>query len=374
MAALVVLVASLSACDSGTSQDGQSEPSPTATPTPCGQDLLEGLDRRDRLAQLLMVGVRDEADATAVVRDHHVGGIFIGGWTDRSLLDGARVAEVQEAAATPLMVAIDEEGGRVTRIADEAGPMPSARESARTMDVDEVREMARQRGAQLADLGITVDFAPVVDVSDQSDGDVIGDRSYGDDPAQVTAYATAFAEGLADAGVLPVIKHFPGHGHATGDSHTGLVTTPPLATLLDTDLVPYAEMIGTQPLGVMTGHLDVPGLTRSGEPASLSPEAIGLLRSGDDGRWQGHDGLVFTDDLSGMQAIAEQHTVPEAVELALAAGNDVALWLTTDEVPGVLDHLESALAAGDLDPDEVDRSVLRVARAKGLIDCDPADS
>lgn len=377
VAALVVPLVTLlplTACDPGSSPEAEDEPTPSSAPEPCGEDYLEGLSDRDRLAQLLMVGVRGTEDAVRVVRDHHVGGVFIGGWTDVSFLDDERIGEMQAASDVPVMVAIDEEGGRVSRVADLFGAIPSARESARTMDPDEVRALGRERGEQLAGLGITVDFAPVVDVSGQPDGGVIGDRSYSDDPETVTTYATAFAEGLDDAGVLPVIKHFPGHGRASGDSHSGLATTPPLESLREDEFLPYQQMVGTLPLGVMTGHLEVPGLSPAGEPASLSPQVIDVLRSGDGGRWTGHDGVVFTDDLSGMKAITDRHPVPEAVELALAAGNDIALWLSTDEVPEVLDHLEAALDAGDLDAEQVDRSVLRVAQAKDVIDCDPSGS
>lgn len=372
----LTVAALLVACSDGSPSDSKSRsrPTPSPTPTPCGQDYLEGLDQRERLAQLLMVGVRDADDATAVVRDHQVGGVFIGGWTDPSVLDGERIHQIQETSKTPLMVAIDEEGGRVSRVAEKFGPMPSARQTAQTMDVDEVRAMARERGDQLAQLGITVDFAPVVDVSDEPDTGPIGDRSYSDDPGAVAAYATEFARGLDDAGLLPVIKHFPGHGHASGDSHTGLVTTPPLDSLLENDLVPYQKMIGELPLAVMVGHLDVPDLTEPGQPATLSPQAVELLRTGNDGQWRGYDGVIFTDDLSGMKAITDSHSIPEAAQLALAAGNDVALWLTTDEVPAVLDQLQAALKARDLDADDIDTSVLRVARAKGLIDCNPSAS
>ena len=91
--------------------------------------------------------------------------------------------------------------------------------------------MALQRGQAIRGLGITVDFAPVVDVSDQPDDTVIGDRSFSNDPATVTEYASAYARGLRDAGLLPVLKHFPGHGHGSGDSHTASVVTPPLSQL-----------------------------------------------------------------------------------------------------------------------------------------------
>jgi len=376
LALTAVVGALLAACGADSSPPSRSpspsgDPSPSASVERCGQDFLDGLDQRERLAQLLMVGVTGTADAVSVVKEQRVGGVFIGGWTDPSMLDAERIAEVQDAGRTPVMIAIDEEGGRVSRVGEKFGIMPSARRSAQTMSVDEVREMARERGRELAELGITVDFAPVVDVSDEPDGGAIGDRSYSGDPDTVTAYATAFAEGMDDAGVLPVIKHFPGHGHASGDSHAGLVTTPPLSSLLKSDLVPYRKMIGSVPLAVMVGHLEVPELTEQDQPASLSPRAIDLLRTGHDGQWRAYDGVIFTDDLSGMKAITDGHSVPEAVELALAAGDDVALWLTTDETSATLDHLEAAVAAGDLDSDQIDASVLRVARAKGLIDCDP---
>src|SRR6202000_328447 len=111
-----------------------------------------------------------------------------------------------------------------------------------------------QRGKKMHDLGITVDFAPVVDVSDEPDDSVIGDRSFSNDPAVVTDYAGAYARGLRDAGVLPVLKHFPGHGHASGDSHTGGVVTPSLAELKNLDLGPYRTLVSQAPVGVMVGH------------------------------------------------------------------------------------------------------------------------
>lgn len=359
---ILLIGALITACAS------QDTPDPAPSPSACGQKFLDGLDQRERLAQLLMVGVKNADDAIGVITNEQVGGIFIGGWTDTSIFD--RIKTIQTAAQHPVMVAIDEEGGRVTRLKEDA--MPSARRSAQTMSPREVRAMARNRGRHMAELGITVDFAPDVDVSAQADGGPIGDRSYSHDPKVVTRYASAFARGLQDAGILPVMKHFPGHGHAKGDSHTGLVTTPPLSALVDRDLVPYKTMVDMRPMGVMVGHLDVPGLTKEAQPATLSPEALELLRSGYDGKWPPFDGVAFSDDLSGMQAITDSHPIDEAVILALSAGNDIALWLTTDEVPDVLDHLTSAVKDGRLKPAKIDESVLRVARTKGILDCNPS--
>jgi beta-N-acetylhexosaminidase len=282
---------------------------------------------------------------------------MIGSWTDKSML-GAPLADIAaQAGPLSLAVSVDEEGGRVSRLAGVIGSQPSARELAQTKTPDEVYGIALERGRAMRGLGITVDFAPVVDMTTQSAA--IGDRSFGDDPQTVTEYAGAYARGLRDAGVLPVLKHFPGHGRASGDSHTGAVSTPPLAELQNDDLVPYRTLTAQPPVAVMVGHMQVPGLT-GGEQASLSPAAYNLLRTE-----FGFGGLVYTDDLSSMAAINQQYGVAAAVLKSLQAGADVALWITTAEVPAVLDRLEQAVAAGELSQAAVDASVQRVAAAKG---------
>lgn len=342
-------------------------PEPAAGPPAdgvCAQ--IKALPVRDKLAQLLMVGVRDAADARTVVGDHHVGGIFIGSWTDLSMLkDGSLKQIAAPAGPLPLAVSVDEEGGRVERLSSLIGSAPSARELARSGSVGDVYQLAWERGRKMRDLGITIDFAPVVDVvaSATDDDTVIGDRAFGSDPAKVTDYAGAYAAGLRGAGLLPVLKHFPGHGHGSGDSHTGGVTTPPLADLQKDDLVPYRTLVAEGPVAVMLGHLQVPGLTGT-DPASLSPAAVALLRDGAGYGAPPFGGPVFSDDLSSMAAINDRYGVAEAVLRALQAGVDVALWVTTDQVPAVLDGLEKAVAAGELKPEAIDTSLARVAAVK----------
>lgn len=334
----------------------------------CGSDLLASLSLRQKLAQLLNVGVTGTDDAVSIVQNEEIGGIFVGSWTDQSMLTNREVPQVASASKLPLMVTIDEEGGRVSRVADILGPDPSARETAQTMTVEQTYQMALERGRGLKDLGITVNYAPDVDVSSQPDDSVIGDRSYSDDPQTVVAYAGAYAQGMRDAGIFPVIKHFPGHGSASGDSHRGEVTTPPLQDLIASDLIPFRELSGTG-VGVMMGHLEVPGLTEPGTPASISPAAVALLRDGVGYGAAPFTGPVFTDDLSGMQAITDRYDIADAVQAALVTGVDQALWLTTDDVPRVLDHLEQAVASGELPQTRVDQAVVTVAAAKGAVTC-----
>ena len=338
-----------------------SKPAAAPVPPACGD--VTTLPVRDKLAQLLMVGVKNADDARSVVNDYHVGGIFIGSWTDLSIFKGPLADIAAKAGPLPLAVSVDEEGGRVSRLRSLIGSAPSPRELAQTQTVAQVHDLAAERGKKMRDVGITIDFAPVVDVTDATDG-VIGDRSFGGDPNVVTAYAGAYAQGLRDAGLLPVLKHFPGHGHGSGDSHTGGVVTPPLSDLRNVDLVPYRTLVSATPVAVMLGHLQVPGLTGD-DPASLSAAAVQLLRNGVGYGGPPFNGPVFTDDLSSMGAISDRYGVAEAVLLSLQAGNDVALWVTTDEVPAVLDRLQKAVAAGELPAQRVDDALVRVGAMKG---------
>jgi beta-N-acetylhexosaminidase len=340
---------------------------PMAAPAPpvCADPttMPAALSTRDKLAQMLMVGVKNADDARAVVNGYHVGGIFIGGWTDLSMLKGPLADIAGKAGPLPLAVSVDEEGGRVSRLKSLIGPAPSPRELAQSQTVQQVHDLALDRGKKMRDLGITIDFAPVVDVTDAPDG-VIGDRSFSGDPGTVTAYAGAYAQGLREAGLLPVLKHFPGHGHGSGDSHKGGVVTPPLSELKSNDLVPYRTLAAQAPVAVMIGHLQVPDLTGD-DPASLSPAAVQLLRAGSGYGGPQFNGPVFSDDLSSMAAISDKYGVSEAVLRTLQAGTDIALWVTTDEVPAVLDRLQKAVAAGELTTQRVNDSLARVATMKG---------
>ncbi len=344
---------------------------PVAAPAPVADDRLPGcaavveaMTPRERLAQRLMIGVDagDPDGAADVVRATQPGGIFLGGNATALLVDQSLRA-LQASARIPVTVAVDDEGGRVQRIDDLDGELPSAREMAR-LPVRDVRALAAERGAALAARGVTMDIAPVVDLGGQPRGAVIGDRSFGEDPDVVTEYALAFAQGLDDAGVAAVVKHFPGHGRADGDSHAGRVTAPPLDDLRAADLRPYTDLVGPGgPLAgggtaVMVGHLDVPGLTDD-LPSSLTPAVYALLRDE-----IGFDGLVMTDDLGAMQAITDSYDLPRAVVAALAAGADMALWSNPDDPAPVLAALEQALTSGDLDPAANDAATARVLRAK----------
>ncbi|MCE0768162.1 glycoside hydrolase family 3 protein [Pseudonocardia kujensis] len=347
-------------------QAPEQAPAPEQTPAdprPTCVSLVQALSPRDRLAQRLMVGVEaaDPAGAARIVRDSRVGGIFLGG-NATALLQGKALDAVQQAGNLPVAVAVDDEGGRVQRIDDLDGPLPSARAMARKTP-EQVRALAEERGRQLLARGVTWDLAPDVDVSDQPAASVIGDRSFSNDPAVVTRYAGAFEEGLRQAGVYGVLKHFPGHGHSSGDSHQGRVSVPPLDQLRRADLKPYADLLAKldhDRVGVMVGHLDVPGLTDD-LPSSLTAATYRLLRDE-----YGFDGMVMTDDLGAMKAVSNRFTLPQASLTALEAGADVALSSNVEPVAPTLDVLQQALDSGRIPAADNDRAVERILAAKNL--------
>jgi beta-N-acetylhexosaminidase len=381
----------LGACtpDSSDTPDGDASPAASATesvettpgtapveqPVSCvGEiDPADSEAVRRAAAATLAVGVTGFDDAAAAV-DAGVRHLFIGSTTDQSMLNGqgdpARsLAALQERAGGDLTVSVDEEGGQVQRLAGIIGELPSAREMAATMTPEEVGARFADHGRKMHDLGITMDFAPDIDLDGGQNvsDNAIGDRAYSADPEVVVRYAGAAVDGLQQAGITPVIKHFPGHGHATGDSHAGTVSTPPLDQL-DADLQPFRELASRDGVAVMVGHMQVPGLdTADGAvqgattPSSLNPAAYGLLRTAVPGGGIGFTGTVFTDDLTGMQAITDLHSGPEAVVAALLAGADVPLTSTAADVQGSIDAIVAAVSDGRLD-----RGVLQQAADRSV--------
>lgn len=267
-----------------------------------------------------------------------------------------------ELEGTPQpFVSIDYEGGAVMDHAGLIGGAPSARDQARTMSPDQVRELANERGGAMAHYGVNVDFAPVVDLDLGSP--IVGNRSYGSDPAVVVEYARAWADGLRAGGVLPVIKHFPGHGSANGDSHKGIATTDPWDVVRERDVPVFTQLLATSgPWMVMMGHLVVPGLSFDADsPTSVDPAAYRALRE-----TTGYQGPVITDDLAAMRAITDRLSIPEAVVSAISAGADLAL---ITKAPLYNAAVEALAAWGDADPAHRARLEASAMRALQAMPC-----
>ncbi|MFV2178769.1 glycoside hydrolase family 3 protein [Actinomadura sp. LOL_016] len=241
------------------------------------------------------------------------------------------------AAGAPL-VSIDEEGGDVTRLGGHAtgSPYPGNAALGAVDDPELTRRIYRSMGAELAEVGVNLNFAPSVDVNTADDNPVIGTRSFGSDPALVARHAAAAVTGTQEAGVAACAKHFPGHGATVVDSHLTIPLVDADLELLDRrELVPFRAAIDAGARAVMTGHLNVPPITE-GLPATLSPAAItGLLRER-----LGYPGVIVTDALD-MRGASGAIGIPEASVRALIAGADL-LCLGPNEHA---DTLRATLAA-----------------------------
>lgn len=233
----------------------------------------------------------------------------------------------------PLLIAIDQEGGRVRRSRGAGfSPVPSMREVGQHDDPQLARDVGRLIGYELRALGIDVNFAPVVDVDTNPDNPVIADRSFGADPALVGRLGAAVVQGLQEMNVAACAKHFPGHGDTSQDSHHDLPRlTHDLERLRRVELPPFTDAIAAGVASIMTAHVVFEPID-SMLPATMSQAAMDVLRSE-----LGYDGVVVTDDLE-MRAVSEHFGVMKAVRSGLAAGVD---WFTICHTP------ESQLAAHD---------------------------
>lgn len=233
----------------------------------------------------------------------------------------ALVAALRALDDPPPLVAVDQEGGRVTRLGlPFVQPLPSAMALGAADDPALCERLGRRLGGELAALGVSVDFAPVADLALEPANTVVGTRAFGDDPGRVAALVGAFARGLEHGGAAATLKHFPGHGATVVDSHLALPRIIASAeTLRERDLVPFARTLAAGAASlVMLGHLVVEAFD-DGRPASLSPNVYRLLREE-----LGFTGVACTDCLE-MGAIAAGIGTVGAAPAALEAGADLLL-------------------------------------------------
>jgi beta-N-acetylhexosaminidase len=269
-------------------------------------------------------------------------------------------ATLRAAAPVEPVIAIDEEGGDVTRIAYATGsPYPGNAALGVVDDVALTHGVYAAIGGDLARLGINTDLAPCADVLAAGGSPVIGTRSFGSDPHLAARHVAAAVAGLQQAGVAACAKHFPGHGNTAADSHRVLATiSGTLADLMAHDVPPFAAAVAAGSLAIMPGHLRVPELTGD-LPASLSPEAVtGLLRGE-----LGFDGVVICDALE-MKAASATFGIPEAAVLAAVAGVDlICLGRDTDEAMyhAVRAAIADAVGSGRLPGARLEESAGRVA-------------
>ncbi len=327
--------------------------------------VMNRLSPRARAAQLMVVGVnaRDDERTRATLRrlvvDEQVGGLIHHEASAADMVTATNYA--QSLSRVPLLITIDGEWGVAMRVSG----LPKFRRNLSVGAIDDDRvtyNYGREVARECRRMGIHVNFAPVLDVNDNPNNPVIGDRSFGESPELVARHGLAYARGLEDGGVLSVAKHFPGHGNSEEDSHKTLpVINKTMQELNTCELLPFRRYIDAGLGGMLTAHLRVPAIDDRMVPSTMSPACVTkLLRD-----QLGFKGLIFTDALT-MKG-ATQALQGSACVNALLAGNDVLLM--PGDVKAELDAIMAAVDAGTLTQEAIDdhcRRLLRYKYALGL--------
>ncbi|WP_412517701.1 glycoside hydrolase family 3 protein [Actinomadura madurae] len=310
-------------------------------------------------------------DAAQVIARYHPGGIIYYGENVRDPHQLAAFSNgiQRAAAATPLKIpatiATDQEGGIVARVQPPATQSPGAMALAAGRRTGDARALARITGRELRAIGVNQDYAPDADVNVNPANPVIGVRSFGSDPALVASMVTAQVGGYRSGGVTPTVKHFPGHGDTTTDSHTGVPHIDHTRAEWERlDLPPFRAAIRHGVDSIMTAHIVVPSLDPSGDPATLSrPILTGILRE-----QLRYRGVVVTDALD-MQGVRDKYGDENIPVLALKAGADVLLKPPADAqgdgvFPRQLAAVVNAVKTGELTRERLDESVYRILELK----------
>lgn len=302
-----------------------------------------------------------DIEAVERVSTLHLGGYLLmtkdfkdaaGNWlTEEGFLE--KIGRFQEAAAIPLLIGVDEEGGTVARASRNPNLFPAKFQSPQRVfaagGMEAIREDAREKSAGLLRCGINVNFAPVADVS-TSKGDFIYDRAFGQDAEATAAYVTAVLEEMNAAGIGSVLKHFPGYG-SNVDTHTGIASDDrAYEEFVSQDFIPFQAGIDAGTGAVLVSHNIVACM--DGElPASLSGEVHRVLREE-----LGFEGVILTDDLS-MRAVRSYVRDGSVAALAVQAGNDMLVTSAAKkQIPSLLEALED----GTLEEAAIDAAVRRI--------------
>lgn len=338
--------------------------------------IVSGMTLEEKVAQMFFITpealtgygqVTVAGDATnEAYQKYPVGGLI---YNSQNLVDidqtKTMMAKMQQYAdsriSLPVFLGVDEEGGSVTRIASNEAygitNVGNMSDIGATGDTQNAYQAGVTIGTYLSDLGFNLDFAPVADVLTVSDS-VIGNRSFGTDSELVASMALSELQGLESMGIQGVMKHFPGHGGVSGDSHSGAVSTDKsLEELFASELVPFQRAIDGGAEFLMVGHIAAPNVTGDDTPASLSKVMItDVLRT-----QMGYQGVVITDAMN-MTAITANHAADEAAVLAVNAGADMILM--PEDFGKAYNGVIDAVNNGTIDEYRINEAVVRIVKAK----------
>lgn len=342
------------------------------------KDVLGKMSLREKVGQLFIVRpealaensnaetapATDRVDDAVISRieEYPVGGIAL---FSRNITSAEQlpmfISDLQSSSKYPLFIAVDEEGGRVARVANSdffnVASYKSMEDIGKSGDASKAEEVGRQIGSYLKELGFNLDFAPVADTNTNPQNIVIGDRSYGSNPALVARMVSAQLDGMHDSGIMGTLKHFPGHGDTKDDTHSGYVSIEKTwDELKECELVPFITALPKADM-VMVSHITAVNVTSDKLPTSMSETMItGKLRNE-----LGYDGVIITDAMA-MGAVADNYTSAEAAVTAVKAGVDIVLM--PQNLDEAFNGVMNAVTDGEISMERLDESVLRILKMK----------
>lgn len=324
--------------------------------------VFQALSFEERLGQLFMVAAYSNKDdkhreeIAELIQNQQLGGLifFQGGPVRQAHLTNY----YQSISKVPLFIAMDAEWGINMRL-DSVLTFPKAMTLGALPQENLIYEMGKEMARQFRELGMHINFAPVVDVNSNPNNPVIGFRSFGEEKRLVARKSLAYMKGLQDHGVIANAKHFPGHGDTESDSHYTLpVIRHSENRIKDIDLYPYRELIDNDLMSVMVAHLHIPSLdSEKNKATTLSKYVVSDLLK----KQMNFNGLIFTDALN-MKGVSNFYKPGEVDLLALLAGNDVLLY--SQDVPKAKSMILEAVAQGQITEDEINERVKKILKAK----------
>ncbi|WOV83687.1 beta-N-acetylhexosaminidase [Sporosarcina jeotgali] len=331
------------------------------------EKMLSEMTLEEKIGQLVIAGIEGTSINQAsrqLIEHYQIGGvIFYANNVDTTEQTVHYVNSLKAANQTnplPLFTSIDQEGGRVARLPKQIAKLPTAAAIGRTNDPDYAFTIGQTLGKQLTQFGFNMNFAPVLDVNSNPNNPVIGNRSFSSNPKVVSALGIQTMKGIEKQHVIPVVKHFPGHGDTSVDSHLELPkVNKTLQQLEQLELIPFKKAIEEHADVVMVAHILLPQLDKT-YPASMSaPIITGLLR-----KQLGYNGLIMTDDMT-MKAITNHYGIAQAAVQSVKAGSDVILVAHDPaKTIAVIDALKEAVASKQITEQRIDESVMRIMELK----------
>ncbi|WP_155590828.1 beta-N-acetylhexosaminidase [Lysinibacillus cavernae] len=330
-------------------------------------DVVEQMTLDEKIGQMMFAGVSGttlQQETTSLIQDYKVGGFIL--YANNLETSQQTVTLINDIMAAntnnqlPLFIGTDQEGGKVVRL---PRPLKNFPTNKKIGDINQSKfsyEVGQLLGEQLKTFGFNLDFAPVLDVNSNPNNPIIGDRSFSNNPDIVSKLGLQTMKGLESQQVIPVVKHFPGHGDTSVDSHLELPkVTKSLNDLNQLELLPFKDAIDNGADVVMVAHILLPKIDQQ-YPSSMSKEIItGMLR-----KQLGFDGVVMTDDMT-MKAITNHFDIGQAAVDSVKAGSDIILIAHEfSNVTSAIDAVKAAVNKGEIAEDRINDSVRRIMQLK----------